>query len=242
VLRVRLGALVALIAVGVAACSGGGNFIPTSHPTSTPTGGVVAGASSSPETPISSSGAAVSASSGGDAATVTVAGSGEVAASVSTITPSSVPALQAVRSAGKTTASHVRGALDANGNTPILYIALLNGATSTTTLTGFPATTITAASVPSGNFYLAYYDGAEWDTIAGPGTYSSSASSGNTIKFSAVTFDPSILIAAGGTVYFCVYAGAPLPSPGPSTAPSGSPSTSPSGSPSTSPSRAEARG
>jgi hypothetical protein len=151
-----------------------------------------------------------------------------------------VPALQSARGTGKTGLSTTRNALDGTANTPIFYIAIT--AKTTTTITGLPAATITAASLPSGPYYLGYYNGSAWVTIDGPATVLSSSS----LSFSAVTFNPSILIAAGGTAYFCVYAGSSLPSPAPSAsglpspsasaAPSPSPSPTPSQSPSPSPS------
>jgi len=166
----------------------------------------------------------VSAAASGDTATVTVAGSGSIAAALTTGTPSSVPALQSTRHAGKTATSTFRGALDANGNTPLLYVTFT--ASTASTITGLPQTTITDASLPSGSYYLAYYNGSAWVTIAGPGTALSSSS----VSFSAVTFNPSILIAAGSSAYFCLYSGAPLPtaSASPSPAPSGAASPAPS--------------
>ena len=203
-----------------------GNASPSAAPS--------AAASSSTVTTISSSGAVVSAAASGDTATVTVAGSGSVAASLTTTTPSSIPALQSARSMGK--AATARHPLDANGNTPVLYIAIT--ANAATTITGLPQTTITATSLPSGPYYLAYYNGSAWVTIAGPGTALSSSS----LTFAAVTFNPSILIAAGSSAYFCVYTGSTLASPAPSPIASASPSPSASASvapaPSPSPSAA----
>jgi hypothetical protein len=172
----------------------------------------------------------LSASTGNDSATITVAGSGAVSTSLFTAPPTGIPALSLVRNAGKATSSAARSALDANGNSGLIYVQI--NADEASTISGFPATTVTATALPAGPYYLAYYNGSAWVTVSGAATDTSSASSGNTLKFGAVTFNPTILLASGGSAYFCIYAGNVLPSPPPSAAPSSPPSTAPSSSPS----------
>jgi hypothetical protein len=224
VYKKRLAALMALVALGVAACSGNGSV--TTVPVATPV----------PGTAISSSGAVVTATGvNGVTSALTVNGSGSVTAAESATQPTGLPVLSSV---ARASADSVKAAATVT-NTPLVYITFT--ATSAVSVAGLATSTITFGSAPAGSVYLAYYTGKAWATLAGPATVS-----GFTATFAAATFPAPITLAAGGTLYFAAYTGGVLgaasPSPSPTATSSGtgivtpSPSPSPTASPSPSPS------
>jgi hypothetical protein len=207
----RLAAFTAVLAIGIASCSGPAqtNVVdPLPHgPTLTPAGVV-----------LSPSGVS------GITSSITVAGSaGNLTASESSTPPGTLPVIASeARAAGKTTQAVKPAA--AVPNTALVYINLT--ALSSASITGIPASTFTFATAPSGSVFLAYYTGTAWATIGTAGTIS-----GNTVTFGAATFSAPITVLAGASLSLAVYTGsvivAPTPAPTPSPTASATASAGP---------------
>ncbi len=207
----RFAALTAVLAIGVAACSGAGTNVadPLPHGTA-----------------ISSSGAVVSAGGvSGITSTITVAGSGNVNALESATPPGSTPAISSVARASGTTTQSVKPAATVP-NTALVYVVIT--ASAAATISSFPASSFTFANAPTGTVFLAYYNTtlAQWVTIGTAGTVS-----GNTVTFGAATISPTISLAAGASLYVAVYTGGVIATPTPSPTPTASPTPSPSPTP-----------
>jgi hypothetical protein len=203
----RLAVFTAVLAIGVAACAG--------PPGSTVQDPLPHG------TALSTSGAAVTGTGvSGITSSLTIAGSGNVNAAESSAPPNSLPAVMNVaRNSGSTTQSVKTQATAPN--TALVYLSIT--ASANAIISGFPAppgTSVTFSSPPAGTVYLAYYNGTQWATIGSAGTVS-----GNTVTFGAVTFNPSITLAAGSSIYLAVYTGGVLATPTP--APTASPTPGP---------------
>jgi hypothetical protein len=216
----HLSVFTVVLAIGVASCSGPpGTTVqdPLPHGTGLTTSGTAV------------TGTGVS----GITSTVTIAGSGNVNAAESSTSPNSLPVIQSSARASGTTAQSVKPAAT-TPNTALVYLTLT--ASATASISGFPASSFTFANAPIGSVYLAYYNGSAWVTIGSAGTVS-----GSTVTFGAVTFSPTIPLAAGASMYIAVYSGsvivAPTPSPSPTATATAtaSPTASPSGSASSSP-------
>lgn len=214
----RFAALTAVLAIGVAACAGQQSVVqdPLPHGTA-----------------LSSSGAQLSAgTANGVTGSVTVNGSGNANASESSSAPNSLPAIQsATRAAAPQATQTGRSAQsvkpEATANTPLVYVAITASAAST--ISGLASSSFAFTTLPAGSFYLAEYSAAlsQWVTISGPGTVA-----GSTVTFGAVTFSPSISLAAGASLYLAVYTGGTLATPTPTPSPSPTPTHSASPSPS----------
>lgn len=215
----RFAALTAILAVGVAACSGASNTVidPLPHgPALSTTGTVITGTGVN-----------------GVTSSVTVTGSGNVNATESTTPPGSLPAIQsaarasaaataaATAAAGGATAQAVKPAA-AVTNTALVYLAIT--ATSATSITGLAAASYTFANAPAGSVFQAYYNGTQWVTLGGAGNVS-----GTTVTFGAVTISPTVSLAAGQSLFIAVYTGGVLatPSPSPTATATASPTASP---------------
>jgi hypothetical protein len=233
----RFAALTAVLAIGVAACSGANSNVadPLPHgPTLSATG-----------TPLALSGVA------GTSGSVTVTGTGNVSASESTTPPGSLPAISSVARASGTTTQSVKttataaatavataaaaaaGAVKPQAaipNTALVYFTFT--AVNTATITGIPASSFTFATAPTGSVFLAFYNPttAAWQTIGTAGTVSNS-----TVTFGAATLSPTQSLATGATLSFVVYTGsvivAPTPAPSPTATATSTGSASPSPSP-----------
>jgi hypothetical protein len=207
----RLAGLLAAFAVGVAACSGPSYTVndPLPHGTA-----------------ISSAGTAVSAAGvAGISATLTVAGSGNVNAGLTSTPPGSTPVIMsAARQSGTTTQSVKTAAATPTPNTALVYVTITASAAST--ISGLPSSNFTFQAAPSGTVFLAFFNGTQWVTVGSAGTLS-----GNTETFGAVTFSPAIALAAGASMYLAVYTGGVLATPTPAPTPSPSPTASPTAAP-----------
>ena len=216
----RFAALTAVLAIGVAACSGASSNVadPVPHgPT------------------LSSTGTAVALSGvPGTSGTVTVTGTGNVSAAESSTPPGSLPAISSVARASGTTTQSVKATATAATtvkpeaaipNTALVYFSFT--AVNAATITGLPASSFTFATAPAGSVFLAFYNPATaaWQTIGTAG-----ALSGITVTFGAATITPTQSLATGATLSFAVYTGGVIvaPTPTPSPTPSGTPSPSPS--------------
>ncbi len=205
----HLAVFTAVLAIGVASCSGPpGTTVqdPLPHGTGlTTTGAAVTGTGVS-----------------GITSTVTITGSGNVNAAESSTPPGSAPAIQNVARASGTTTQSVKPEA-ATANTALVYLSIT--ASAAATITGFPSSSFTFSNAPTGSVFLAYFNPATsaWQTIGSAGTVS-----GNTVTFGAVTFSPSISLAAGASMFIAVYTGAVIVAPTPSPTPSPSPTASPS--------------
>jgi hypothetical protein len=186
-----LGGLAAATLVAVAACGGGGSpgvpypSIPGAGATSLPSG--QSATITMPQT------------TGLGVGTVQVKGSGSLSASQSTTAANSVPALQL-----KTRSENTR---DSTGNTTVAYVTLT--ATAAATISQV-IISVSPSSVPSGTYYLAYWNGTQWVTVGSPATVS-----GNLITVNSGTITPAISLAAGASLYLAVYTGQILTTPSP---------------------------
>jgi len=196
VVRFSFAALVGVVALGVAACGGGGV-------TSTPQAAAASTSLSASGTPISATGVT------GITGSVTIAGSGRVTVSASASEPAGLPALSLLR------ANSAKSEAGTSGNVPLVYISIV--AVTATTITGFADASFTFSSVPSGSVYLAQESNGAWNTIDGPATIS-----GATVTFGPVTFSPPVQLDAGAVLNLVVYGGSPV-GVSPSASPSGVP-------------------
>ena len=200
----HLAVFTAVLAVGVASCAGPpGTTVqdPLPHGTGLTSTG----------TPVTGTGVS------GITSSVTVTGSGNVNAAETSTPPNSLPAIMDVVRGSGGTAQSVKPQAAAP-NTALVYLAIT--ASATAVISGFSASSFTFANAPSGSVFLAEYNGTQWVTIGAAGTVS-----GNTVTFAAITFSPSINLAAGASAFFAVYTGGVIATPTP--APTASPSPGP---------------
>lgn len=196
-----LGLFIAITAVAIAACGGQGSP-GSAFPAVNTTGATLS--TSVPQT------VTMPATTGLAVGTAKLSGSGTVSVSQSVSNPSGVPVLAIGKpkiSATATTAP--------SGSTPIAYITL----TAQTAVTVSQATfSVSPTSTPpSGTYYLAFWNGAQWVTIGSPAQFS-----GGVVTVSSGTLNPPISIAAGASYYFAIYTGqiftTPTPPPPPPVA------------------------
>jgi trimeric autotransporter adhesin len=196
------GALIFLAsAIAVAACGGQTtSAVPTSAPSTSLTGSVVASTTASVTLPyLSASGITVSGSlpSANAAATVTE--------TVGVIAPSGVT-------------PYAKARIDAAAASPSPVIYVTFSSTSSVTLSAIPALTFTLSSAPSGYYYLALNTGSGWESpVSGPGTVK-----GDAVSFTGGTGTVAITPTQPATIALVV-AAASLSSPTPSPAPVASP-------------------
>jgi len=131
----RLAVFTAVLAIGVAACAG--------PPGSTVQDPLPHG------TGLSTSGSAVTGTGvSGITSTVTIAGSGNVNATESSTPPNSLPTLMSVARASGSTTQSVKPAA-ATPNTALVYLSIT--ASAAAIISGFPSSSFTFASAPSGS-------------------------------------------------------------------------------------------
>jgi len=149
--------------------------------------------------------------------TVAMKGSGTISASQSVSAPGSVTALQ-LKSRSAMTGAEPRPAATSSSNTVVAYVTLTATSASTLTQVVFA---VAPTTIPSGTYYLAYWNGSQWVTIGSPATVSNGLITANTGVLS-----PPITLTAGSSYYFAIYTGqifsTPTPEPSPPTV---SPST-----------------
>jgi hypothetical protein len=207
----RVAVFTAVLAIGVASCSGPpGTTVqdPLPHGTGITTTG----------TPVTGTGVS------GVTSSVTITGSGNVNAIESSTPPTSLPAIQSVVRAGGSATQSVKPQAT-TPNVALVYLAIT--ASAAATITGFPASSFTFANAPTGSVFLAEFNATAnaWQTIGPAGTVS-----GATVTFGAVTFSPTIALAAGSSAFFAVYTGGVIagsPTPTPSPSPPASPTAAP---------------
>lgn len=198
--NVLLGAFGALALAAVAAC--GGANPSASYPAVKNLGSASA---------LTTSGVSITipAESGLAVGTAKVAGSGSVSVTQSTSAASGVPVLSA-----KTRAKSVR--VDDTANTPVAYVTVT--AESSASLSQVQLAVAPTSSVPSGTYYVAFWNGTQWVTVGSPATVTNGVISVNT-----GALNPPVTLASGSSYYLAIYAGqiftTPTPPP-PSPAPS----------------------
>jgi hypothetical protein len=175
--------IVSLMATACGGGGGGGSVAPGVNTGGSPT--------STPATPQT-----VIVSAGGISATLGVSATGTVTAQAATSNPSGTGVLSLRRIASLAT------------GTPLLYVTL--SAASSTTITAIGGQFV-LASAPTQSVFLAYWTGAEWDSVSTtPATVS-----GTTATFTSVALSPAVV--ANPNAYFALYtAGGALPTPSPS--------------------------
>ena len=176
-----LGGLAALVLILAAACSGG-NTNPTASFPAVPGVGSTAlpSSGSSQITMPQTSGLAVGSAD--------ISGTGTVAVTQSATNPSAVPVLQLKRRA------------DSAANTPIAYVTVT--ATTTATLAQVQLLVSPTASISSGTYYVAFWNGSQWVTVGKPATVS-----GSVISVSTGTLSPAVSLSAGSSYYLAIYSG-----------------------------------
>jgi predicted small lipoprotein YifL len=196
-----LGLLIAMTALAIAAC--GGQGAPgTPYPAVNTTGATLS--TSAPQT------VTMPAATGLAVGTAKLSGSGTVSVSQSVSNPSGVPVLAIGKPKTSATATPAP-----SGNTPIAYITLT--AQTAATLTQVTFSVSPTSTPPSGTYYLAFWNGAQWVTIGSPAQFS-----GGVVTVSSGTISPAVSLAAGASYYFAIYTGqifvTPTPPPPPPVA------------------------
>ncbi|MGB6062183.1 MAG: hypothetical protein WBG27_10800, partial [Candidatus Aquilonibacter sp.] len=200
-----LGAFIALSVMAIAACGGGGgnNNAIITYPTP----------SNVSEATLTASGATISlpSATGLAVGTVKVSGSGEVSASQSTTVPTGVAALQTVvRTGPAKIASTSRTAASAT-NSAVAYVTVTAGAA--TSVSQILLTVSPTGSIPSGTYYLAFWNGSQWVTIGTPATIS-----GSVITVNSGSLSPAASLSSGSSYYLAVYTGQIFTTPTPEPA------------------------
>jgi len=199
--NVVLTGLAALIlAVGVA-CSGGAPGAP--YPS-------VSGAGAASLPSGSSATITMAQTTGLGVGTASVTGTGTVTASQSVGNPSGVPALQLAQRSLSTARR------DASSNTPVAYVTIT--ASTASTISQVALNVAPTSTLPSGSFYLAFWNGSQWVTTGS----TAKVSSAGVITVVSSVFNPPISLAAGASFYLAVYTGqiftTPTPEPSPPVA------------------------
>jgi len=203
--HIILGAFVALGLLSVAACGGGGgnNNAIITYPTPGNLGAATVTASGATITLGATAGLAVG--------TVEVSGTGSVSASQSATQPGSVPALQSVvRSSSSTVAATSKRAAS-SGNTAVAYVTVRAAAASS--LAQVLLSVSPTGSIPTGTYYLAFWNGSQWVTIGSPATIS-----GGLITLNTGSLSPAVSLASGSSYYLAVYTGQIFTTPTPEPA------------------------
>jgi hypothetical protein len=199
-----LGILFAVIAVAIAACGGQGSP-GTPYPAVPNSGGAALSTNVSQAF-------ALPATTGLGVGSAKLEGSGTVAVSQSVSNPNSVPALQAVRRPAISSSARPQATASSATNTAVAYITVT--AQTAATLASATFAVSPTATIPSGTYYLAFWNGAQWVTIGSPATVS-----GGVITVSTGSITPPASIAAGTSYYFAIYTGqifvTPTPPPPP---------------------------
>jgi hypothetical protein len=181
--KVLLGAFCVLTLAAVAAC--GGANPATSYPSASVGGG-------SADSNIS---IALSSTSGLAVGSLSVGGSGSVSAQQSTTNPSAVSAL-----------ALKHRATVATGQTPVAYVTVT--AKTAVTISSVTVSVAPQPALTSGTFSLAYWNGSQWVSFANSqGLITTSPAAGGVITLSSGGISPAVTLAAGSSVYLCVYSG-----------------------------------
>lgn len=198
-MRVRNALLSAfgLLAVAAIAACGGANPS-TNYPTA-PISSATASSNGTTVTIPQASGLAVGSAS--------IAGSGTFKVSQSVSGPSSASALISTRMA------KVRAESSPSGNIVIAYLTVT--ASTNVTMTSATFNVASTSALPSGTFYLAFWNGSQWVTVGNAAKVSSSG----VITVSSGTLNPPVTLSAGSSYYFAVYTGAILTTPSPEPSP-----------------------
>ena len=145
---------------------------------------------------------------------VTITGAGTVSASQSVSNPSAVPVL-ALKHRASSSATHP----DQTSNTPIAYVTVT--ASSTASLSTVALKLAPTATIPSGTYYLAFWNGSQWVTAG-----NAASISGGIVSVSTGNLSPAISLASGSSFYAAVYTGEIFTTPSPPPpAPVASPSS-----------------
>jgi hypothetical protein len=193
--NVILGGLAALVlAVGVA-CSGGAPGAPYPSLSGISSGSLPATGSETITMPQAT---------GLGVGTVTVTGTGTVSATQSVSNPSGVPVL-----ATKQRDTSTGSAPDtASSNTPIAYVTVTASTTASLSIVALKITP--TATIPSGTYYVAFWNGAQWVTVGKAATIS-----GGVVSVSTGNLNPAVSLASGASYYLAVYTGEIFTTPTP---------------------------
>lgn len=186
--KLLLGVFIAL-SVAVVACSGGSPSTP--YPSNPGIGSSSNGTITIPQ----ATGLAVG--------TVSLSGTGTLAASQSLSNPSATKVLD-IKSRLKPSQT------GSSGNTPVCYVTIT--ASTAATISSISLQVAPSSPPPAGSYYLAIWTGTQWLAEGEAGTVSSSG----VISVNSGTLTPAITLAAGKSLYVAVYSGAfltPNPSP-----------------------------
>jgi hypothetical protein len=146
-------------------------------------------------------------SSGLGVGSADVSGTGSVSLTQSVANPSAVPVLEFKQR------SVTGGARpDASSNTPVAYITVT--ASSAATISQVILNVAPTAPLPSGTYYLAFWNGSQWVTT---GSAARVSSAGIITAVSGI-FTPPISLAADASLYFVVYTGGVFVTPTPEPA------------------------
>lgn len=191
-----VGGFAAVALLAVAACTGGNSSPSVPYP-----GPTMVGAATLP----SSGGATITlpATTGFGVGTAEVYGSGSVGVTQSASNPSGVPVLQLKQ---RQTAGGAHP--NQTGNTPIAYVTVT--ASSTTSLSQVNLTLAPTATIPSGTYYLAFWNGTQWVTVGSPASIF-----GGVVSVSSGSFNPPVALASGASFYLAIYTGQIFSTPSP---------------------------
>ena len=143
--------------------------------------------------------------------TAKISGSGSVSVTQSTSAATGVSALSV-----KTRAKSVHVADTAN--TPVAYVTVT--AQSAASLSQVQLAVAPTSSVPSGTYYVAFWNGTQWVTVGSPATVTNGVISVNT-----GALNPPVTLTSGSSYYLAIYTGQIFTTP---TPPPPSPAASPS--------------
>jgi hypothetical protein len=197
-----LGGFAAVALAAVAACTGGNSSPNVPYPGPTMVGSAA----------ITSSGTTITlpATTGYGVGTAKVFGSGTVGVTQSASNPSGVPVLELKQR--QTTGG---AQPDSAANTPIAYVTVT--ASSATTLSQVTLTIAPTTTIPSGSYYLAFWNGAQWVTVGSPASISNGV-----VSVSSGSLSPTVSLASGASYYMAIYTGqifvTPTPPPPPPVA------------------------
>lgn len=195
-----LGGLAALTLIVVAACGGQGSpgtpypAVPGVGATSLPSG--------------SSATVTIAQTTGLGVGTASVTGTGTVTVSQSVSNPSGVPALQLKHRS----LSGGNAQPDQSSTTPVAYVTVT--ASIASTISEVVLNVAPTSTLPSGTYYLAFWNGTQWVTTGS----AAKVSSNDIITVASSAFSPPISLATGASFYLAVYTGPIFTTPTPEPA------------------------